>query len=245
MKSSTVLVVRPDGHFSSILRDEGFDVVNLGLIRAEPLEDLSEADSVLTSLESYDGLFFTSPMSAGVFGERVMLKRPDYHGKIYALGERARKVLTSLGFDVVFKASANTAEDLIRSFEASEFAGKRFLYVRGDKSLRTIPELLDGRAAVDEIVVYRTLEVEAGNLEISDVRKRLSNGGFDWICFFSPSGVDSFLGRFEANGASAAAIGETTAAHARNAGFQVDFVSPTANAHDFARELARHIKNIE
>jgi uroporphyrinogen-III synthase len=222
--------------------------VNLELVRTEPLDDVTAADQKISVIENYDGLFFTSPVSASVFGERLRVKRPGYAPKIYALGERARSVLERFGFAVKHVKNANTAADLIAGFETSEFSGKRFLYVRGEASLRAIPELLGKIADVDEATVYRTMPVEPSPEILSSIGGRLQNGEFEAVCFFSPSGVERFEKLFpivKANCIRAAAIGETTAASAKAAGFQKVFVSTTANAEQFAREFAEHIKNIE
>ena len=248
MDRSTVLVIRPDGQFSSKLRDEGFDILNLELVRTEPLDDLGDADEKISVIENYDGLFFTSPVSASVFGERLLARRPGYASKIYALGGRAKSVLERLGFAVTCAKNANTAADLIAGFETSEFSGKRFLYVRGETSLQAIPELLSKIANVDQVAVYRTVAVEPPPAIFRSVEERLRKGQFGAVCFFSPSGVERFKELFplhEANCIKAAAIGETTAATAKWAGFQRVFVSPAANAEQFAREFAEHIKNIE
>jgi uroporphyrinogen-III synthase len=135
---------------------------------------------------------------------------------------------------------------MIASFEPSELAGRKFLFVRGDKSLRTIPERLGSDAIVDEVVVYRTIEVELDAATITNTKVRLERGAIDWTCFFSPSGVDAFLKLFavdDARKTKAAAIGETTARHARERGLNVEFVSERANSQEMARGLIEHIRN--
>jgi uroporphyrinogen-III synthase len=77
---------------------------------------------------------------------------------------------------------------------------------------------------------------------------RLASGEVDWLCFFSPSAVESFRRRNFATGGlepKVAVIGETTAGSARSHGFDVNFISERASAIEFARGLARHIKGIE
>ncbi|MEP7211498.1 MAG: uroporphyrinogen-III synthase [Acidobacteriota bacterium] len=246
MKRTSVLVIRQNGRFSSILRSEGFRVVDLELIRTLPLEELGEVDEKISLINNYDGLFFTSQMAARVFGERLKTKWPDYAGKIFVLGERAKAVLETFGFDVVHQSSANTAAELIRSLESSEVAGKHFLFVRGEMSLRAIPEMLQGVAEIDEVIVYRTVDADLADADIETMQQRLDAGEFDTICFFSPSGVERFRKLFSLENASeirVAAIGETTAGSAD--GMNVSFISRTTNAEDFARDLAKHIKNIE
>jgi len=62
----TVIVARADDAFSQILREAGIEVVNLELIRTEVIEDLSEFENLISRLDEYDGVFFTSPVAAAV-----------------------------------------------------------------------------------------------------------------------------------------------------------------------------------
>ena len=157
------------------------------------------------------------------------------------------KVFADARLNVKSSDAANTAEELLASFNDQDFAGKRFLFVRGEKSVRTIPERLDGKAAVDEVVVYKTEAADVEPATIRDLYQRLKNGEIDRVCFFSPSAVERFTELFGDHKVSvkAAAIGTTTGDAARQAGFDIDFISPRSNAEDFAGGLIEHIKTIE
>lgn len=242
-----VLVTRHDDRFSSLLRQAGFEVLNLELIRTEPVENLNELDERLARIQEYDGLFFTSPNSAIVFVQRIKEQGRTFNGKIFVLGRRARKIFEGAGFDVVPSPSANTASELIGSFDEAEFAGKRFLFVRGERSMRTIPELLGGKASVDEVVVYRMVENQLSEIIVREIRELLQGGEVNWICFFSPSGIERFAHLFSADvpkDLNVAAIGDTTASKARELGMDVKFVSQKSNSDDFAagllKDLAKH-----
>ena len=223
-------------------------MVNFQAIETLPVENLSELDEKLGEIKIYDGLFLTSPKAAEVFLQKVREKNFEFGGKIYVLGNRTKTLFENTDFKVVFRESANTAEELINSFESREFAGKKFLFLRGDRSLRTIPELLKNVAAIDEIVVYRTIENLSDKFLIGEIKKKLRENQIDWICFFSPSGIESFInafGEISLNSVKIAAIGETTAGRAAEKKLKVDFISDKANAEDFARGLINRIKEIE
>jgi Uroporphyrinogen-III synthase len=241
-----ILVCRNDDRFSSLLRETGFEVINLELIETRPLEDLKPLREKLARLSEYDGIFFTSPVAAEIFvNERNGSN--GFHGDVYALGRRARKVLADAKLNVKTSEAANTTEELLASFTDQEFAGKRFLFVRGQKSIRTIPERLGGKAAVDEVVVYKTGAADVEPAAIRDLDQRLSSGEIDRVCFFSPSAVERFTELFGdcKEPVKIAAIGTTTGDAAKRAGFDVDFISPRSNAEDFAGGLIEHIKTIE
>ena len=242
MSRPAVLVIRGEDLFSDRLREAGIEARNLELIKTQPVADLRDLRKTFGRLSEYDGLFLTSPAAAEVFVEQLPASN-NFTGSIYVLGERAKKVLQWAGFDCKYRDSANTAEELISSFENSEFDGKRFLFIRGDKSMRAIPDLLDGKATVDEIIVYETKAVQPDESEIADLNTRLQNGDIGWICFFSPSGVERFRTIFGNSArASVAAIGATTARKAEGCGFSVKFISDRSNAENFAKGLIEHIR---
>jgi len=245
MKPSAILVIRGDDEFSSRLRDAGFEVVNLELITTRPVDDLSALRSKLARLSEYDGLFFTSPVAAEVFvRERNAVN--GFHGSVYALGRRAKDVLEAAGLKVKTTDTANTAEELVDSFDKSEFSGKKFLFVRGEKSMRTIAERLGSRGTVDEVVVYTTEPASVDKQLLASLKSRMANGDLSWLCFFSPSGVERFTEIFgAANVIPVAGIGKTTADAAMQFGFDIKYISPRSSSEDFAEGLIKHIKGSE
>lgn len=248
MGQPTVLVVRPDGRFSDVLRKNGCEVINLELITTEEVSDLSELDAAIHRIDLYDGIFLTSPVAAEIFLSHLKSESRSFEGKVYVLGKRIKTALEGSGLNVVSNAAANTAEELINAFDRAEFAGKDLLFIRGDLSVRTIPLLLGDIARVDELVVYKTIETAPEKSVVDGVENKLKAGGIDCACFFSPSGVDSFMTNFagsDLDTVRAAAIGETTAGRAKEVGLDVVFVSKRANEEDFAAGFAAYIKNIE
>jgi len=242
---SHALVLRRHDRFSEILEEDGFTVVNLELIATEPLTDQSKLRDALSGPTRYDGFFVTSPAAASVMIEVLQSLGREHTGMVYVLGERSKKLFEDAGINVEFPPSANTADELIDEFSEAEFAGKRLCFVRGDRSIRTIPNRLQGKAEVDELIVYRTVESETDK-EIADgIRSELDAGSFDWACFFSPSAVEAFyklFGRHNVDRVKAASIGATTAERARQNGFDVEFISPQSNADDFAASFVDHVK---
>lgn len=248
MRPTVVLVLRGDDEFSATLRESGCEVLNLELIRTEPVDDPGKLREKLAQMADLDGLFFTSPVAATIFLESLRTTGAELGGKIYVLGERTKKVFENAGLDVEYKNDANTAEELIDLFGDAEFKGKRFLFVRGDKSMGTVPALLDGKAAIEEMIVYRTVANVPDSALVAEIKRRLHEGEIDWMCFFSPSGIDNFLsviGPEDAREIRTAVIGNTTGRKAKEAGFNVAFISSRASADSFATGLVEYIKSIE
>lgn len=243
---SAILVLRSNDAFSARLRETGREVINLELITIKPIDDTTEIDRELEEVENFDGLFFTSPSAATAFLSAMKRTGRVLSACPYVLGERTKTIFQDAGISVNFAAGANTAAEMIAAFGEAEFAGKRLLFVRGDRSMRTIPELLAGKAEVEEMVVYRTLDRPPDAELASDLSERLRSGEIGWACFFSPSAIDVFCRVFktaELGSVRIAAIGSTTALKAREGGLNMGFVSQRARAVDFANELIEHIKN--
>ena len=237
MKKPLILVIREFDKFSRLLTESGFEVINFKAIQTLPIEDFSELNEKFDNLKRYDGLFFTSPKAAEVFLQNVEERKKDFRGKVYVLGNRAKVLFENTHFEIVFRADANTAEEFINSFGDDEFANKKFLFLKGDKSLRAIPELLKDKSVVDEVVVYRTIENTIDKTLKDEISDRFAKGEIDWICFFSPSGIESFVKIFSESSLEKikiAAIGATTAKKAAENNLKVEFVSPKASADDFA-----------
>ena len=238
-----ILALREDCDFSRELRTRGFQVLNLPLVKAHSLADLRDFRELLASIERFDGVFITSPVAASVFVDEIAAAGVNKTPVVYVLGERSRSVLGACGIAIDFREAPNTADELLDELDVSRFQGQNVLFVRGDRSLRTIPERLAGVANVEEAVVYETV-----NVEINDgaVLERLESGEIDWLCFFSPSAVESYVKRgLPRDGVHIATIGDTTAKKAVELGLLVSFVSDRASATAFAEGLARHIESFE
>lgn len=248
MSKPAVLVIRNDDRFSAVLRQNGIGVENLPLITTEPVADPGLLQDRMRQLEKYDGVILTSPAAAGVLIEHGQDATLQFQGKFYVLGHRTNAVLEEAGLQAEYFDHANTATELIEQLGVTEFAGKRLLFVRGNRSMRTIPALLGTVAEIDEVVVYNTIELVPTDQVLNSIRQRLGAGLIGWVCFFSPSGIECFV-RFFGNRVSdslkAAAIGTTTAAAAQRTGFDVRFVSPKSDAGVFAEELAGFITKNE
>jgi uroporphyrinogen-III synthase len=240
MGETSILVIRADDAFSSSLRAAGFNVTNLPLIGTKPLEDQSGLTKILRRLSEYDGIFFTSPAAAEVFVNAAGSSAAQ--PRIFAMGGRSRELLERAGYAVDAGKRGNTAAEFVASFEESEISGKRLLFVRGNRSLLTVPNLLKDRAQVEEVVVYETIENIPNEDVQVEIRTRLEAGEFEWACFFSPSGVETFCKLFGKKYIRrVAVIGTTTAAAVEQQGLTANFISPRSSALDFSTAFATYV----
>ena len=237
-----ILVIRDFDVFSQILIENGFPVINFPAIKTETISDFSELDETISDLENYDGIFITSPNAAAPFLERL---NKNYHGKIYVLGKRINELFNSFGFETIFDENVKNAEELINSIPKSEIQDKSFLYLRGNRSLRVIPEKLKDLAQVRELIIYKTLATNPNGKQSQEITQKLKNGQISVICFFSPSGAEVFLetfSDFEQGEIKIAAIGITTAGFLNEKNLRVDFIAEKPNAEDFAKGLIDYLK---
>lgn len=245
MSSTEILVIREKDRFSSILIEQGFKITNFPTIKTVRLENVSELENVLERIESYDGIFITSFKAAEIFLDKFQEKDRNFKGKFYVLGKKSGDLLKAAGFEIFYDENAATAEEMLKAIPQSEIKGRKFLFPRGTRSLRVISEKLKNIATVREVVVYETAATEIAKKQSDKIKEKLENKIFAAVCFFSPSGVEEFLKRFEdfyQNNIKIAAIGKTTAKYAREKRLRVDFVSDKPTAEDYAFGLIEYLR---
>lgn len=245
MKMPEILVVREKDVFAQVLIENGFSVINFPTIGTETVSDLSELEGFIAEIETFDGIFITSLKTAEIIAAKLSETGKIYGGKFYVLGERSRDLLNKCGYRVFFNENATTAETLLKLIPVEELVNKRFLFPRGNRSLRVVPETLENVAEVVEAIVYRTTEIKTSETELLELKEKFERGKFDAICFFSPSGVEEFLRKFTGfsqGEIKIAAIGETTARFISENNLRVDFVSAKPAAKDFAVSLTNFLR---
>lgn len=244
----TILVVREHDIFSRMLAANGFEIINLPLIETKVLSDLSKFEEKLSVIENYDGIFVTSRQAAQILVNKLHTKQIIFGGKVYVLGKRGFDVLRDENLDLVFDETANTAQEMLENIAPADLKNKRFLFVRGTKSLRIVPEFLAKIAAVDETIVYETREITMTIDELKKVRDKFTHDEIAAACFFSPSAAEVFLEQFGTeitHQTLIAAIGKTTAEYFERRGVKVNFVSSKSRVEIFAENLTEYLNKYE
>ncbi len=239
------LVVREFDNFSRILSESGLKVINCPTIEVAPLEDLLEFEVKLDAIENYDGVFLTSANATEIFRTKFGARNVNSAVKIYVLGKRSYDLLNGENLNLVFDETANTAQEMLGNIPLDALKNKRFLFVRGEKSLRVVPEFLEKIASVDEVIVYRSSRVTITDDKIKEIQAKSANGEIAAACFFSPSAASGFLLQFGAevlHRIKITVIGNTTAEFFERRDLKVDFVARRARAEDFAVELIEYLK---
>ncbi len=241
---TAVLVVRKFDNFSRILTEYGFSVINSPTIETLACEDLHDLSAKISALK-YDGIFLTSRTATRIALSEIFCQDFRYGGKVYVLGKSSFEQLKDENLDLFFIETANTAREMLEAIPPAELKNKRFLFIRGEKSLRAVPEFLEKLATVDEMIVYQTRKIKVAEVVKKEIEAKAKNGEIVCACFFSPSGAESFLEQFGAQSLhqiKIAAIGKTTADFFAKIDLKVDFTPTKANAEDYAFELANYLE---
>lgn len=242
IKSKKILNTRPidnSKEFALLLENHGAEVINFPVIEIKPVPFNTELDSKLRTLNNYDGLIFSSSYAARFFLEQ--LKRNDliFKGIVFAVGMKTKQKIESYDYKVSFIADNKSAASLSKSLSNGELRNKRFLFPRGDKSLRTIPKRIKN---VDEVVVYKNVKPSIRGTS-GEIKSLIRINKINCTAFFSPSAVENFLqmvAPFNQNGMQIAVIGNTTLKRARSFGLNVEIKAQTPTAENLAQAIIEY-----
>lgn len=241
-----ILVIKEFDSFSQILLNESFEIISLPLIKTKPLDDLSDFDLKLEKIDFYDGIFITSKNAAKLLKKVLSEKKISFAGKIYILGKSSYNILKSTGSNIIFNKDVNTAEEMLENIPFEEIEQKKFLFIRGEKSLKTIPNYLENVCELEEVIVYRTDSIVLEGSKIKEINDLLKNCEIECVSFFSPSGFKSFIDQIGIESLSktkVSVIGKTTGKFIQENNIAIDFVSPKTNKKEFAKLLVKFLKN--
>ncbi|HRH44710.1 MAG TPA: uroporphyrinogen-III synthase [Pyrinomonadaceae bacterium] len=240
----TVLVVRKFDNFSRVLSEKGFSVISCPTIETVAYENSLKSTGENSPVD-YDGIFLTSQKATEI-ANRELFSKKNYSGQVFILGKSSFEILKDKNLRLSFDKTANTAQEMLERIPAEELKGKRFLFIRGEKSLGTVRNFLEKIAVVDERIVYETRKVTVEEILKTEISAKAKHGEITCTCFFSPSGAESFLeqfGREFFNQTKIAVIGKTTADFFAKQNLRTNFIATKATAEDFAVELIDYLTN--
>jgi len=223
---------------SDLLRTKGADPIELPVIEIRPLEEISEIDDALLSLNEYDWVILTSANAVPAIAKRMNAMNIDGRAfartKIATIGPATAQALKEqLGLRADFIPTEAVAEAILEQFPETNLTGKHFLIPRALEAREVLPETLRQRGAVvDVIAVYETMMDTEG---AETLRAEFQNGEVDIITFTSSSTVRNFVQALTpedpskaaeiVKNALIAAIGPITANTAREFGLEPHIVA--------------------
>ena len=216
-----VLVTRSRQQASRLsdrLAELGANVIECPTIEVRPPADWAAADAALRRLDDFDWLVLTSPNGADALAARMRALGLDGRAlaglRVAAVGPATADTLRGHFIEPDRMPDKFTTEALAAALLAEAGASRgRFLLARADIATNVLPDALRAAgAAVEEVVVYRTVRPDA----MPDAAlEALREGSADWITFTSSSTVENFLALIEGedvslDGVDLASIGPVT-----------------------------------
>ncbi len=235
------------------LESLGAEVLFLPLVRFAPASDAGPLDRVLGELADYDWLLLTSQNAVRFLAERAreigcdlapVLSEQRARPRIATVGRATEEAARRQGWRVDHASKGLGGADLVREF-GDALRGLRVLLPRSDRATADLPQALrEAGARTVEVVAYRTLAAETIDPGVWD---QVERGETDVVTFASPSAFSILRSHFGderlrqvAEAARFAAIGPTTAAAIRQAGFPVLIEATAATAAGLAAAIASY-----
>ena len=207
--------------YEKALEEAGFESRSVPVLRFERLNEEKLRDA-LEHPKQYGGLVFTSPRAVESLVDAMSWlpsENATWHSKpIFVVGKRTAEEIRKAGFDPEGEESGSAS--LLAEYIAKRSFEQPLLFLCGDRRRDELPQRLEkAGVALDELCVYKTLVREEVDLR--------GQPQPDWVVFFSPSGLEAIEGNenFALHLPRIAAIGPTTAAELREAGYNVDAVA--------------------
>jgi uroporphyrinogen III methyltransferase/synthase len=168
------------------------NIVHRRIIDCVALEDYSAVDAVCKDIERFDWIVFTSVNGAKFLFERLYETGKDARAlagaKIGAIGKTTAKRLNDYGIAADLVPATESSAGLLEAFAAYEMAGKKVLLPQAEISSRELPEgLRDAGAEITAVPVYKTVDVDPGEIDFNYIDK---------VLFTSGSTVRAFISRF-------------------------------------------------
>ena len=217
---------------SKLLSERGAQPIELPAIDIQAASDTKKLDQVVSNLERYHWIAFTSVNGVNAFFQRLYSLKLDARAlgglKIGAIGPATAEALETRGITPDYLPEVYTGQGFIAGLKSHDIAGQRFLLLRADIADRELTEGIGQLGAeVHEVAVYRTVPAFDA---ISRAKQMILSGEIDVITFTSSSTVSNLVAVFKEeqpaiNSAKVACIGPKTADTAAGAGLRIDIVA--------------------
>jgi uroporphyrinogen III methyltransferase / synthase len=236
-----VLITRPHrqaGRLWDLLGETGAYCLVQPAIEIEPPADWSPVDGALARLANFDWLVFSSANGVEHFLGRLLATGRDLRTlgsiKIAAIGPATADALQQFYLHADLTPNEFRAESLAEALvdAAGQTAGSpRLLLVRASRGREILADtLITAGCAVEQVVAYRSIDVEAPDPEIAAA---LKDGRIDWITVTSSAIARSLARLFgdDLRRVKLASISPITSATLRELGHE-----PAAEAREYTMD---------
>ena len=168
------------------------NIVHKRIIDCVAIDDYTKADSVLKNIKTFDWIVFTSVNGAKYFFERLYLAGLDArslcNAKIAAIGKTTANRLRDFGIAADMIPDNESSAGLLEEFAKLNMSKLKVLLPQSEIASKELPEgLLEMHAVIEQIPIYKTIDIDPGEVDFSFI---------DQILFTSGSTVRAFIKRF-------------------------------------------------
>ncbi|TET53446.1 MAG: uroporphyrinogen-III C-methyltransferase, partial [Anaerolineales bacterium] len=229
-----------------LLCEEGAEVVALPVIETASNEDTVPLNRAIEALGGYDWLVFTSDKGVHFFWERLGTLGLDARQlggvNVAAIGSATAGALAQEGISADLIPDRYCTEGLVEAFASLDLRGARMLLPRSDLANPLLPQRLVAMgAAVEEVVLYRTLPAQVAPDRQAEIAGVLRRGELDFVVFTSASSARRFAEIFPGLHETAiACLGPATAEAARHLGMSVQVVAEQHTTGGLVEAIVSH-----
>lgn len=183
------------GSLSSLLKEEGADVLEIPFIEIRPAQSYEALDKAIENLLAYDWLILTSVNGVKAFFSRLEKQGKSeadlLHLKIVAIGPATAKAIEKHGIPVDIVPDEYVAEAVVEEMR-NQVKGERVLLVRAKIARDVIPNALrELGAKVHVMEAYETVVPESSRTTILEALNSDKKPAV--ITFTSSSTVKNFV----------------------------------------------------
>ncbi|HUT31100.1 MAG TPA: uroporphyrinogen-III C-methyltransferase [Sedimentisphaerales bacterium] len=170
------------------------NIVHRPFIDCVPLEDYGCADSALGRLNIFDWIAFTSANGIKFFFERLQAMGLDARAlssaRVAVIGKTSAEWLAEFGIAADMCPDTESSTGMLKEFGSIGVKDKKMLLPQSEIVSNELPDgLLRMGAVVERLPIYRTVEVDPGEIDFDHI---------DRILFTSGSTIRAFVKRFGA-----------------------------------------------
>lgn len=167
-------------------------IVHRQIIDCVVLDDYTQTDTTIKNIGKFDWLIFTSVNGVKYFFQRLTAAGLDTRTlaglKIAAIGKTTAERLSEFGLTADMVPENESSEGLLDMFKQFSVKDKRILLPQSQIASKVLSEsLAQAGAAIDAITVYKTVEIEPSDIDLSFI---------NIILFTSGSTVRAFVKKF-------------------------------------------------
>lgn len=252
LKNKLFISTRPAGRSDEMKRlfeNAGAELLEMPLIKIEPLPISAEENSTLKNFQKFDWLILTSANGVQYFFESFSKisdkqKLPG-HLKIAVIGNKTQKKLEEYGYSPNFVNPGNTAEDFSEAFLIhlqKEKKHPNILLALGKLARTVIQDTLKDIANCTRIDFYTTILPDTVD---QNIMNQIKADRYEMLIFTSPSGIKNFLkisGLQTPEKLRVACIGEITARTARKNNIGPLVIAEKATAKGLVNSIINYYK---